>query len=172
MFVSEDYIVKKMTEKRNWMVEYLMVKKTVDKISNFDMSLCKYEIIHENRNTKIITIKNCIHNVIEPKANFFYNCLIKTKCERSYMEKYWSKIFDRNITRNQWENIYMNGIHSLPSTKFIEFAYKMIHGLLVEEILYVNGKKLIHQYVLCVKEKKMLSTFTLNVTGYKKSGIK
>lgn len=53
------------------------------------------------------------------------------------MEKHWCKTFRFKITDSNWKEIYMNGIHGLPCTKLKEFAYKMIHGLLVSrEILH------------------------------------
>jgi len=52
------------------------------------------------------------------------------------MEKHWSKIFDLRTANSGWKEIYMNGVHSLPCTKLKEFAYKIVHRLLVgREIL-------------------------------------
>ena len=78
-FISEAYLMHRLKDKSNWMVEYLIVRRTIDKFSQFDMSQCKYENIHEDRYLYNLVIRNCIYKVKELKSKFIYECMIKKK---------------------------------------------------------------------------------------------
>jgi len=140
-FLSENDVVSKLLVKANWMVEYLIVKKTVHKLQHYDMILCKYENIHEERKISTIVMNNNLYTVKGLRSRFFYQCLRKRKSVRSFMEKHWSKIFDLRTANSGWKEIYMNGVHSLPCTKLKEFAYKMVHGLLVSREILNKWKR-------------------------------
>jgi hypothetical protein len=70
------------------------------------------------------------------------------------MEKYWCKIFNREITKSEWRSIYLNGIHQLPSTKLVEFGYKMIHGLLVSRVILYKWKRTDSEMCIYCNEKE------------------
>ena len=141
MFVNEEYVLSKLKNKRNWITEYSLVKQTVHKMSvSYNMEQGIYENVMNN-NVYLYNC-NCLHQIDKQKSRFFYDLLVYKKRERSFMEKYWCKEFERQITQCEWRSIYLNGIHSLPSTKLAEFSYKMIHGLLVSRIILSKWKRI------------------------------
>jgi len=154
-FVNESYIIAKLAVKTNWMIEYLTVKKTIDRLStNFDMNLCKYVNIIEEKSECTVVIDNHIYNVKDLSSKMLYEFLINRKCVRPYLEKYWSKLFKIDFIHSDWENIYMNSVHGIPCTKLKEFAYKMLHGLLVSREILYKWKKIDSPFCPFCKEKE------------------
>ena len=153
MFVKENYVLSKLKNKRNWITEYFLVKEAVKKISQaYNMEQGVYENVFDNN----VFLYNCkhLHLIDKQKSRFFYDLLVYKKRERSYMEKYWCKEFERQITQCEWKSIYVNGIHKLPSTKLAEFGYKMIQGLLVSRIILCKWKRIDSELCHNCKDKE------------------
>ena len=127
-FLTDKEIYMRLTDKRNWMSEYLLLKNTVGKSGMLykNRSYAKYENIKPDVR---LVANNKVYIVKDQKAKFFYPFIIRKKTTRSYIERFWAKEFSVSLTRDNWKNIYVNRILNLPNKKLSEFAYKLIHRL-------------------------------------------
>ena len=103
-FVSENYVLSKLTSKRNWMVEYLNLKKSILKIVtkyNFNTDLSKYININNNSNHFIFDGKNKV-SILNIKSKLFYNILLNKKITPHYMKKRWQCIFEIKLLDEDW----------------------------------------------------------------------
>ncbi len=145
-FVNSNIVFEQLQSKNNWMCQYLSVKKIVERIGKkFDD---KYYARSENvRKNVTLVWKNKTFEIRDKKCKFFYSLLVEKKCTRSYMEKSWCKQFDKNISHEKWELIYIRRVKMLPDNKLSEFLYKLIHNLIVSRSVLFKWKR--HDNPLC-----------------------
>ena len=98
--------------------------------------------MYENERPQVLIVhNNNIHTVLDQKSKFFYTLLVDKKSSRSHIEKYWTKEFSLRIEKSEWKKIYIHRIHCLPSKKFAEFAYKLVHNLIPNRKTLYKWKK-------------------------------
>ncbi len=135
-FISENSVFTKLTDKRNWIAQYSLMKRIFNSLKD------KYNTF----NAKFINIKtswtftynNRIHNIIGEKSNLFYRILIDKKFERNYMEKVWQREF--SIDGHMWPSIYKNQIW-ITDRKVGEFKYKILCNILSNKALISKWKR-------------------------------
>ena len=129
-FVSGQYVFQRLKSKSNWICEYRLVKKAIERIGhNYnDKYYAPFE--HVNNNHLLIHGKLKSYVILDQRSKFFYELLMEKKCVRPYMEKWWVKHFSKDIDMYKWENIYINRVQGLPDSKLKDFMYKLLHNLL------------------------------------------
>jgi len=140
-FLDDNVIYSRLVNKQNWLAELMIIKKTVKKYGSVykDLSCAKYINININRITFVVN--NKLFFLDDQKCKFFYRALVIKKCVRPYIEKWWEKELNINVSFFEWANIYINKVHSLPIKKISEFMYKMIHKLTVSRDILYKWKK-------------------------------
>lgn len=139
-FVTANQLCEKLLCKRNWISEYSIVKKSVERYGClFDD---KHYAEYENISDKIILNGKDRNFVIDgQKSKFFYNILVEKKCCRSYTERYWRKQLNKDIDIFQWEKIYMNRVHCLMDNRMRQFMYKLFHNIIPNREMLCKWKK-------------------------------
>jgi len=128
-FITAQYLFHILKCKRNWISEYKIVKKIVEKHGNTFNE--KYYAKYENISKQIVLIsKSKRYEITDQKCKFFYTLLVEKKKCRSIIEQVWSRELNKELNNHMWEKIYLNKIHCLPDNKMREFMYKFIHKLL------------------------------------------
>ena len=114
-------------DKKNWLCDYLMLKKAFNTINRiFNLS-----------NTDYINIKKAIGFVFhikyadieDKKCNFFYKNLLMKKFKKPPYQNILSKefsVYDIHI----WSNIYKSNILDIMDISVVEFNYKLLNNLL------------------------------------------
>lgn len=140
-FLKSDELYRNLVDKRNWLIEYKQVKNMVEKQGR------KYPC---EEYAKYVNVKHSIRLNCKARtylidgqtSKFFYNLMIETKYKRSFVERLWNKRLNKDIVPSQWENIYLNRIHSLPDNKLRGFMYKILHNIVPSREVLYKWKKL------------------------------
>ena len=138
-FIHEEVFINIIDDKRNWMVEYLTLKKVImNKAKKFNTSHSKF-IKNCNLRKRILFFdgKNLV-DLENEKSKMFYKILIRKNSTRHYMEKVWETKFNQTYNSSKWSNIYSRMVKSVPCKKLSEFRYKLLHNLIYP--MYILNK--------------------------------
>ena len=127
-FVSEKDVTQKLKSSQNWMVEYLIIKKIILKVSlHFDTLFTMFTNI--KRSLSMYAFGKTF-NLKSIKCKDFYYVLIRKIFTRAHMESIWEKQFDlpRNVAN--WRVIYQRKVVNIPVKKIAEFNYKLLLNIL------------------------------------------
>ena len=113
-FISENECLRKLNCRRNWMIEYLILKSTINTYGkSYDTSMSKY--INITNKTLQLKKGNKLYPLEKQKSRLFYDFLVETKFCRTYMEKSWERKFDVSLLNSKWADIYMQTVHMMPA---------------------------------------------------------
>ena len=118
----------------NWLMQYKTILKALP-------DEWKRVLKNTNMNTRIkkvlkpfIFTENKFIYDIPVKAKSYYKLIMKNNTQRSFIEKYWDKIF---INKYTWREIWTSRIKSQKNRKIADFHFKLIHRILPsQENLY------------------------------------
>ena len=94
-------------------------------------------------------------------TKYFYDIFLKKKFTTPAIQIKYTKEF--NLTKQDWENIYMNKIYRIKDKKIAEFNYKLINNILSNNYFVSKIEKVVHRL-------KTLDTLFLNVKMCKTCG--
>lgn len=118
----------------NWLIEYNTIIKSIptfwkDKLKNTNMGIKVKKDLKPslfNGNKYIFELPS--------KAKGFYEILIRRTRERSYIEKFWDKIFPN---KPLWTEIWNSRVKAQTNKQLADFHFKLIHKILPsQENLY------------------------------------
>ena len=116
---SPDEIIRILENKSNWICEYKIIRaifKKYEKQYDFSLNIYVKENSQNSRNRDTFTTK------------YFYDILLKKKFTTPAIQIKYTKEF--NLSKQDWENIYMNKIYRIKDKKIAEFNYKLINNIL------------------------------------------
>ena len=120
----------KLINKRNWISEYITVKKVIKQYDgDFNTKQAAFINTENIYRKKCFLDDNGLSVLKTSNTKRFYEILIKLKSSRHFMEKVWSRKFKICITIQDWSQIYFRRVKSIPCKKLAEFNYKLIHNL-------------------------------------------
>ena len=130
-WLQSDEIFTKLLNKRNWLIELTILKKTVNKVvSKIDSTICKYIQQKLFLNVNFYHMKVLINPYLI-KSRYIYCLLLKNKSVRPYSEKKWERILNISLSHNEWSNIYCNNFCPIKYKKLCEFKYKILLDILL-----------------------------------------
>ena len=118
----------------NWLMEYKTILKALPDewkqvLKNTDMRIR----IKKELKPFIFTENKHIYD-LPVKAKNYYKLIMTNNKERSFIEKYWDKIFTNKYT---WREIWTARIKSQKNKKIADFHFKLLHRILPsQENLY------------------------------------
>ena len=96
-WISESGLCQKLNVCKNWIAEYLMVKKAIGKsYKKFNTTLASYINIKDK---VMIHYGNNVSEIKHQTSNLYYSVLRGKLCIKPYIENYWNRSF-------QIENVY------------------------------------------------------------------
>lgn len=132
-FIKPENVYQRLSDKRNWICEYLILKKIINSTcKGMDTKGANYinikpldYLFHRNKAYKIC-------NLISRTVYWF---LISDKCVANYMEKVWKNRFQCDpMSRALWNNIYNRKCFQMVERKIGMFNYKLLTNALPSPI--------------------------------------
>ena len=121
-----------------------------------DPSMCRFIQKSCLQNTSF----SCSHGIVDPKnitTKEVYSILIEKKVKRPYTENMWQKKLCIQISKYEWENIYIYNLKSLRYKKFSEFKYKILLNILACGDRISRWNKNVSKYCIYCKCKEDIS---------------
>ena len=141
-FFTENAICNKLESKKNWMIEYLSVKKCImSQAKNHDCNSSYYINKSKMCTNFYLQYDNRYHDIKDLNSKFYYHVLVRKKSVRNYTEKCWQKHFNIDIYASEWGQIYSYKVWQFPIKKIAEFNYKLIHKLIYGKYEISRWKK-------------------------------
>ena len=142
VFLSENTICERLCSTKNWISEYLLVKKCIMlHVKTVDCSTSQYINTSKLYQNMLIHNSNKQYDIRKLTSKFYYQMLVKKKCVRNYTEKCWQKQFGVSILQGEWEEIYYRKVWNIQIKKIAEFNYKLIHKLVYGKYEVSRWKK-------------------------------
>ena len=127
-FLTEETICNRLETTRNWMAEYILVKRCIlIQAKHYNCNSSFYINTSKLYNNYYLHYRNKQHNIKDLTSKFYYKILAEKKSEHAYTEKCWQKSFNIEILTSEWKTIYNNKVWKFPIKKISEFNYKLIH---------------------------------------------
>jgi hypothetical protein len=127
---SENDLLTMLSNKQNWMAEYIMVKHACKTVENICTNYPCMQVKVDKNPT--MYVKNAIYDVSVMETRDFYDILRNQKFKKPYMQKVWSRDLDLEILNFHltWCNIYKYKVKLMPIKQLAEFNYKVLSGTL------------------------------------------
>ena len=110
---SPDEIIRILENKSNWICEYKIIRSIFKKYEKkYDFSLN----IYMKENSQNVCNKDAF------TTKYFYDIFLKKKIITPAIQIKYTKEF--NLTKQDWENIYLNKIYRIKDKKIADFNYK------------------------------------------------
>ena len=118
----------------NWLVEYHKISKAIPISWKENLKDCHMGTKVKKEIKPFIVTENKILYDLPSKAKNYYEILIRKIRKRSFIQKYWDRIF---ISKPTWTEIWTNRIKLQPNKQLSNFHFKLLHKILPsQEILY------------------------------------
>ena len=131
---EEIFYLLERSNRNNWLIEYKTILKALPATWKQTLTNVNMQVKVKKELKPFICIdNNCIYDLPD-KAKTYYELLIKNNTKKSYVEKYWNKIFPNN---HAWKDIWTSRVKLQQNKKIAEFHYKLLHKILPsQENLY------------------------------------
>ena len=124
--LTSEEMYDKLKYKQNWLAEYSIIKKTFRNMNSKLSSFINIKPIQK----VTLTVDNKETVIKGAKSKYFYNLLIKKKCEKSYIQQMWKRKLNLDEYIIPWSKIFTQQIQKYPIKKIAEFNLKLIHNIL------------------------------------------
>jgi hypothetical protein len=126
--ISNTELKTKLKYTNNWIVEYLMIKKSLRPHLNNIYLKNNPEHTNIDESFRYVMSDLKLTEIVEQKCSYFYRLLLKNKFKVSFMENYWAKFFSLQSCIN-WQLIYTMKIISISDKTIAELNYKLLNNL-------------------------------------------
>ena len=138
--LTPNKIYEKVTEKRNWCCEYIIVKNSIKSyckdINTRDFQKVNIKKVHE------IWYEGQLRDVTELCSKNFYWVFVEGKAQRNYMEKVWANRLGCDSMCDQgWSKIYINKCHTFHDVRINMFNYKILTNSLPSPLVISKWNK-------------------------------
>ncbi len=128
--MKEEHILSKLKSKRNWISEFVKVKKVVSKLlDNIDIKRATF--INIKLVTHIVYVNERFVDIKDITNKEMYRILVRQKIQRPKMEHVWCKEFKLEKYKTTWNGIYTSKVIRMPIPKLKEFNYKLLNNTVI-----------------------------------------